>query len=118
VEYLLGYFVRTELLKKAVINRAWQQELVDPEESDKMDPALSRICVKALIALTGRFTREQDRQALYLRYGLEDGVPRSAAKVAEILGISAHYVRGLDDRFRKALRPGTRRRNRIRDFYA
>lgn len=114
---VLRYFVRSEGMTRAVLTRAAQLGILDPEVTDGRDGIRERVLVKALLAGTGLFS-EGERQALCLLYGLEDGKPNSATRVAENMNMSIYTVHGLDLRFRRALRCRLTPRKRIRDFYA
>ena len=114
---VLRYFVRSERMIRAVLTRAEQLGILDPEAPDGRDRSRDRVLVKALLAGTGCFSgREQ--QALCLLCGLADGEPMSAARVAENMNMSIYTVRGLELRFRRVLRCRLTPRKRIRDFYA
>lgn len=59
---------------------------------------------------------EREAQVLRLRFGLEDGKPKTLSEMAELLGVSRERVRQIENKaFRRHSQ--ARRAKKIKDFY-
>ena len=72
--------------------------------------------IREIMEEKGIVLTERQWQVLFLRLGLEDGIPKSQEETAEILGVTLNRVRQIES---VIIRRGSHaaRREKIRDFY-
>lgn len=92
-------------------------ELGDLLETDGISPeellmreSLRRDLKQLMADLT-----ERERDVIYLRFGLQDGIPYSLAEIGRALELSRERVRQIESKALQKLRQ-PKRRNRIRDY--
>ena len=75
-------------------------ELMDVvgDEEDLLETISSRQRIRQVRQAVERCLTEQERQVIFMRYGLEGGVPCRQRQVAERLGISRSYVSRIEKR--------------------
>ena len=92
-------------------------ELIDLLEDSSVSPetyTIQSLLRQDLRAMLADLTPQQ-QEVLRLRYGLEDGIERSLAKVGECLNLSRERVRQLE---RQALDYLRRRKGLVQDYLA
>jgi RNA polymerase primary sigma factor len=88
--------------------------LADREAATPIEEA-DRHLLKERIAELLRCLPPRDREVLQLRYGLEDGSPRSLDEVAQVYGVTRERIRQIELRGLQKLRQ-PERRNRLVEF--
>ena len=93
---------RTHILVRVVDGEEWSaSDLVDDETSLE---AIQGQVVRALETLT-----ERESQAIELRFGLDNGVPKTLKDAGAVMGLSAERVRQLEVVALRKLREPSRR---------
>lgn len=74
------------------------------EDEDLFDQISNREQLRGVRQLVDTCLTEQERQVIYLRYGLQDNHPQRQREVAKVLGISRSYVSRIEKRALEKLR--------------
>ena len=67
-------------------------------EEDLLEELSARENARLLYSALGRVLTEQEKQVIYLRYGLRGHTPQKQWEVAQVLGISRSYVSRIEKR--------------------
>ncbi|RCK77860.1 MAG: RNA polymerase sigma factor RpoD [Candidatus Ozemobacter sibiricus] len=84
-------------------------DAVSPEEA-VVDSLLKEQIEKVMAVLT-----EKERQVISLRFGLEDGIPRSLEEIGRIMSVTRERVRQVEEKALKKLRANTSAS--LKDYY-
>ena len=74
------------------------------EDEDLTEQLSNREQVRQVRTLVDSCLTEQERQVIYLRYGLQDNKPQRQREVAKMIGISRSYVSRIEKRALEKLR--------------
>ncbi len=84
-------------------------DAVSPEEA-VVDSLLKEQIEKVMAVLS-----EKERQVISLRFGLEDGIPRSLEEIGRIMSVTRERVRQVEEKALKKLRANTT--TNLKDYY-
>jgi RNA polymerase primary sigma factor len=82
--------------------RSHAELLADPNAVDPLEPLVEEATGDALTATLEQLP-ERDRRVLELRFGLDDGVPRTVEAIAQELGVTRERVRQIELRALRTL---------------
>mgnify|MGYP001611867780 CR=1 FL=1 len=90
-------------------------EADDEERSPESQVLKTRLREQIEAALSELSPRE--REILILRFGLEDGIPRSLAWIGKRMGVTRERIRQIEARGLKKLKRSVKATSRLRDYY-
>ncbi|NLI78282.1 MAG: sigma-70 family RNA polymerase sigma factor [Candidatus Riflebacteria bacterium] len=93
----------------ALENFICDTDAVSPEEA-VVDSLLKEQIEKVMAVLT-----DKERQVVALRFGLEDGIPRSLEEIGRIMSVTRERVRQVEEKALKKLRANTT--TNLKDYY-
>lgn len=85
------------------------EDAVSPEEK-VIDSLMHEQIGKVLLSLT-----EKERTVIKLRFGLDDGIPRSLEEIGRIMGVTRERVRQVEEKALRKLRKNSS--PKLRDYY-
>lgn len=92
--------------------------LEDPTEEHSPEVVILKRVLKDQIGKVMDTLSDRERMIIQLRFGLDDGVPRSLSWIGNMMGITRERVRQIENRAIKKLQANKDALTRLKDFYA
>jgi RNA polymerase primary sigma factor len=91
--------------------------LEDEDEENSPEQALLKKVLKEQINHVMEVLSQREKMIIKLRFGLDDGMPRSLSWIGNMMGITRERVRQIENRAIKKLQNNAEAVSRLRDFF-
>ena len=99
-------------------NGATIEDFIESDNEDKSPEAqIMKTRLREQIEAALSLLSDREREILILRFGLEDGIPRSLAWIGKRMGVTRERIRQIESRALKKLKRSVKTTSRLRDYY-